>query len=41
MTITSTGRKFTYNIANTMAKRIGDSTADNSQGWIFAELDYD
>jgi len=24
-----------------MAKRIGESTADNLQGWIFAEVDYD
>jgi len=42
MTITSRGRKFTYNIINTqlMGKRIGESTADDSHGWIFADVVY-
>jgi len=44
MTTTSTGREFTYSLISLtyiMSERIGDSTADDSYGWIFAEVVYD
>jgi len=30
-----------YNSINIMAKTIGESTADDSHGWIFEEVVYD
>jgi len=41
MTTTSIGRQFAYNIINIMAKRIGESTKDDSHVRIFAEVAYD